>query len=292
MTYVNAEMCFDNVNVEANIMVCKKGKDIDVVKSMKYNQDNHEFVFIANVPYNAIKNMPFGIFPFVFDNERIEAFNKFISVPSKPLGDYLNITRGFECGKNDYSIGHGKYLFINAESIKPYHLNVNEIIKCSPNFFNSSKYKTPDVFKAPKLVTKFCSNKIQFALDNVGYCNTNSVYNCKCENNKDIEYLLGIVNSKAITFWFNTAFLNIDNLFPHIQKNQLESIPIPIVNQDLRLTIEQLSSEILSSTRDVRSTMQEIDLLVYHLYGLTYDEVHIVDPETPITREEYESNNN
>ena len=33
---------------------------------------------------------------------------------------------------------------------------------------------------------------------------------------------------------------------------------------------------------------QEIDIFVYHLYGLTYDEVLIVDPETPITREEYE----
>ncbi len=28
---------------------------------------------------------------------------------------------------------------------------------------------------------------------------------------------------------------------------------------------------------------------MYHLYGLTYDEVLIVDPETPITREEYEN---
>ena len=32
----------------------------------------------------------------------------------------------------------------------------------------------------------------------------------------------------------------------------------------------------------------EIDRLVYPLYGLTYDEVLFVDPETPITREEYE----
>lgn len=32
-----------------------------------------------------------------------------------------------------------------------------------------------------------------------------------------------------------------------------------------------------------------IDHLVYHLYDLTYDEVLIVDPETPITREQYES---
>ena len=37
---------------------------------------------------------------------------------------------------------------------------------------------------------------------------------------------------------------------------------------------------------------KQIDRLVYHLYGLTYDEVLIVDPETPITREEYETTEN
>ena len=31
-----------------------------------------------------------------------------------------------------------------------------------------------------------------------------------------------------------------------------------------------------------------LDILIYRLYNLTYDEVLIVDPETPITREEYE----
>ena len=35
----------------------------------------------------------------------------------------------------------------------------------------------------------------------------------------------------------------------------------------------------------------EIDHLVYQLYGLSYDEVLIVDPDTPITREEYERYN-
>lgn len=40
---------------------------------------------------------------------------------------------------------------------------------------------------------------------------------------------------------------------------------------------------------DTSALESEIDRLVYHLYGLTYDEVLIVDPETPITREEYET---
>lgn len=44
---------------------------------------------------------------------------------------------------------------------------------------------------------------------------------------------------------------------------------------------QQLSTQIAQ-------TDKEIDLRVYNLYGLTYDEVLTVDPETPIMREEYE----
>ena len=35
----------------------------------------------------------------------------------------------------------------------------------------------------------------------------------------------------------------------------------------------------------------DIDKLVYHLYGLTYDEVLIIDPTPPFTQEEYEQDN-
>ncbi len=37
----------------------------------------------------------------------------------------------------------------------------------------------------------------------------------------------------------------------------------------------------------IAATDREIDLRVYRLYGLTYDEVLTVDPQTTITREEY-----
>ena len=42
-------------------------------------------------------------------------------------------------------------------------------------------------------------------------------------------------------------------------------------------------------TDQIAAIDREIDLRVYHLYGLTYDEVLTVDPETQITKEEYES---
>ena len=40
---------------------------------------------------------------------------------------------------------------------------------------------------------------------------------------------------------------------------------------------------------DTSADERAINLLVYKLYGLTYDEVKIVDPETDITEEEYDT---
>ena len=41
-------------------------------------------------------------------------------------------------------------------------------------------------------------------------------------------------------------------------------------------------------TAQITSTNREIDLCVYNLYGLTYEEVKTVDPDTTITKDEYE----
>jgi adenine-specific DNA-methyltransferase len=57
---------------------------------------------------------------------------------------------------------------------------------------------------------------------------------------------------------------------------------INVVDACLQIKRQNLGEDIL--LKEI-----EIDSLVYHLYGLTYDEVLIVDPQIPITREEYET---
>jgi hypothetical protein len=51
--------------------------------------------------------------------------------------------------------------------------------------------------------------------------------------------------------------------------------------------LEAKTSDVITDTSVFEAN---IDLLVYHLYGLSYDEVLIIDPETPITRDEYSNN--
>lgn len=228
--------------------------------------------------------MPFNIFPFVFKQEVLNVLFKIQREhKGEHLNDYLDITRGFECGYDDPCIGHGKYKFIYAETIESYLLGSQEEIYCNPDFGDMSKYKSKDVFCCqPKLLTKFCANEIKFAIDAVGFCNTNSVYNCAFKANKkeEVYYLLGILNCKLTTFWFNTAFLNIDSIFPHIQKNQLESIPVHnggiYHNEIAELAQSICRKKKNNNTSDLES---QIDILVYLLYKLTYDEVRIIDPQ-------------
>ena len=74
---------------------------------------------------------------------------------------------------------------------------------------------------------------------------------------------------------------------------EIEAIPICDIPKDIAEKLEESVTTIMSTRGKSYSTNTSkeetvIDLLVYHLYGLTYDEVLIVDPETPIKREEYE----
>ena len=76
----------------------------------------------------------------------------------------------------------------------------------------------------------------------------------------------------------------------------MESLPIANASEEIRHQIVNLvdcilKKKVVDSTADTKGMENKIDLLVYQLYGLTYDEVLIVDPETPIKREKYESMN-
>ena len=117
------------------------------------------------------------------------------------------------------------------------------------------------------------------------YC-ANSVNYCRFLSNINPRYALALLNSSLLNYIFKLQSTNsnvngyeVDNLPLIIADNQVPYIDI--VNEIL----EVKKSDIQADTKELEN---QIDLLIYKLYDLTYDEVLIVDPATPITREEYE----
>ncbi len=75
----------------------------------------------------------------------------------------------------------------------------------------------------------------------------------------------------------------------NIGKNELQNLPIPESEHDFESQVQQIVDiKCVSHQNDTSVLENEIDFFVYHLYGLSYEEILIVDPETPITKEEYE----
>ena len=73
----------------------------------------------------------------------------------------------------------------------------------------------------------------------------------------------------------------------------LEPFPIPEIPDDVADLLSKKVQTVLDAksvdiTAETKTIENEINLLVYHLYGLIYDEALVVDPETSITRQEYE----
>jgi len=150
----------------------------------------------------------------------------------------------------------------------------------------------------PKIILRQTGDSIIAAIDNIGYYSIDStnVIILKPQYYNIINYLLAILNSKLINFYYQEISQENGRVLAQVKPIRIKGIPIPPKTELFVDGISSLVDTILAAKRtdpnaDTSLEERQIDHLVYHLYGLTYDEVLIVDPQTPITREEYERRN-
>ncbi|MBN2236569.1 MAG: Eco57I restriction-modification methylase domain-containing protein, partial [Bacteroidales bacterium] len=127
--------------------------------------------------------------------------------------------------------------------------------------------------------------------------NYKSVLNIISKNNEisiDLATILGIINSSLFSWYFEiTSNKIVTNTFPRISIYDLKTFPIKLANQICHEQIKAIVIKIQTiksqdPSADTSALEAEIDLLVYKLYGLTWEEVRIVDPEFGMSEEAYE----
>ena len=144
-----------------------------------------------------------------------------------------------------------------------------------------------DKFENPKIFYQAFQTKPCFIYDDSStFCN-NSMWFLSVSN----KALLALLCSTFGWWLISEHCPPIQNGYQLIWDN-LRQIPIPMSLPDrladLATEAEKATAE--GDSEKLSQVKRNIDKTVYHLYGLSYDEVRVVDPETPITREEYEKN--
>lgn len=110
----------------------------------------------------------------------------------------------------------------------------------------------------------------------------------KLSETVDLRYLLGIMNSK----YASVLLTNLRGSDFHIYPEHIRNIPIPTATHEQQKPIIDLVDRILAAkaadhNADTSADEHKIDLQVYHLYGLTFDEAKVIDPE--LKEEEFEA---
>lgn len=290
----NIAKAFDEASVDTLIFIAIKHKSEDnSLDIFDFNSSKNSFIKNSIYQNRFLENDNL-----VFDvevDESVLPILKKIRSNSNILEDKFEITRGV----NPYD----KYRGQTEEVIKTraYHSSIQKddtfVPELKGKHVSTFQYKwdnkhyisygswlaaprEPKFFKGSRLVFReIIGERFVCAVIEEDFIIDRSLYIAlPKDENIDVYYVLGVLCSKLLVWLFKYEKNEFDDLFPKIRLEEFKKLPIP--NCSIDKSISKLSKEISMLKLQGKNTSKEenqIDQLVYQLYGLTEDEIKIIE---------------
>ncbi len=129
----------------------------------------------------------------------------------------------------------------------------------------------------------YCANSVNYIVFNE-------------DNNDDIYFVLGVLNSKLLDYVFKKFSTN-----SNVNGYEVDALPICLSDENLKNSISKNVISILDITKtenyeedkqkklSVKIYEDKIDIMVYKLYDLSYSEVKTIDPNFSMSEQEYKN---
>ena len=136
---------------------------------------------------------------------------------------------------------------------------------------------------APRIVIRRTGDTLCCSLLEKAALTESTLYSCWSKDSLiDNKYLIAVLNSTLLDFYNKKKNITNQQGFPQILMTDLQGLPIKVVSKSQQQPIITLVDRILEAKKldpqsDTSVLEAEIDRLVYDLYGLTEDEIRIVE---------------
>lgn len=285
---VDCGKAFEQVKLEACIMSLRRNNNVETYSNLLYSCGG--FTKIGNIPKSICDD--FGLYLNGVTPESVSIANK-MQMDVLFLGDISSNCRGEAL--QSYIITDGEINVIGGKDLDKYGIrSIKGKLNASFPILGNARIRTNSIlyqnivahittpYPQIKLIGCIPNRLNCYIIDTINQITIDAKYSNK--------YIWALLNSKLIC-WYVYLFIygkairtmHFDSVSTNripikLSKSQSSFIEIvdSILNNKEKLSIDKIAQEKL------------IDKMVYQLYDLTYDEVLVVDPESPITREEYE----
>jgi len=215
-----------------------------------------------------------------------------IALASTPLGEFGTLSRGEELGRKHLAAS-GAIPILLGRDVSRYRI-------APPTHFVDSLRKPAEIYQPGKILIVKTGSTPVAAIDTEGRATLQSLYNFHPHPDApDPHYLLAIINSRLIAWWIHKTFTAYKKLFPQLNQETIGGLPIRLpgnsagslyqnmlnsADESLAL-IRQLTGEpsppaVELLNRQVTATDRRIDQMVCELYGLTDEEIALVEFRT------------
>jgi adenine-specific DNA-methyltransferase len=281
---------FDDVTSEVIVLILDKSKDEkNNIKIFNFNKTIEKNVKPIIVTQSVFSNSLGNRFNIYLNDEKIKLLEKILK-NSIVLGDVSETLQGIIAGDEKKFIVSEKIdenykSIIRGRDIKKFAADKknNEFI----NYTNSGKEltrarKTENFEISKKILTQHVSSKIIAIIDYESEYYMQTV-NGTILKNKNIEYefLLSILNSKLIDFYYDNTFNLGAEFTTAVAIENIDLLPIKWDENINQQPFIQLVDKIITLKKsnpqaDTSQLEAEIDAMVYELYGLSEEEIAIV----------------
>lgn len=279
----------DAPDIVPAIFQIQKGSDSDKINLYKalstkteYDLLNYKDFAIGQILKDDFLNNRNHVFNLQLNSEKSKLLSKIGNYPK--LQSLFKTVYGIKTGDNKANltkvpnnIGNWKKCASTANNIRKYN------IEWKGDYLNVGKH-LPGLgkvnYEQPKILIQYIRKlsmpiRLVCALDEEGvYFPLNNYSFIISEKGNSLKYLLGILNSKLINWFFANTYIDYN-----IKPKYIEQLPLVFKNENKKL-IENFVNKIIEGKKngvDTAALETEIDNLVYKLYDLTTDEIKIIE---------------
>jgi hypothetical protein len=182
------------------------------------------------------------------------------------------------------------YFYSDSEFDEFFNLEYKKVL----NPDESVSYSREAFETIPKILWRQTAPKPIATIDYEGHWFRNTIQCCWIREEYpelSLEFCLGLINSKFIGYSYNKIVSEAGRVFPQVKIGQLKKLPFVFPASNLERFVVKRVKILLkqnAATPDLNA-LNEIDIAIYRLYELSYDEVKVVAPEFSLSQAEYES---
>ena len=284
LTLVDVEKAFEDVLLEQVVFVYSSIEKTSSYRAQKFLNENFtRSTYIEKVLAKELRAWICDV-----SEADVSIVKKFSS--NKTFADVSKTKRGI--GIQKYLKPAGEVAVIGGKNIARYSVS-GEKGFVDETFLKQHKDKI-DFLSKPKLVTQDLIAHIQnpaphikltSAIDAKGsFLGLDTVQNTILTDDRySLELLCGLLNSSFIN-WYVYKFIYCSAIRTmHLDNYYIGKIPLPEYNADINIKIEELVKELEDEAND--DVIRKIDGMIYLLYGLTADEIAIIESSAKVKNE-------